>query len=230
MAHQSQRLPWDTFSSTFTFIPNNFLDANRTNLYFQNKPGQTTHLNRFALEFADALKQDSTTERAKHPSTYDPPQPDDPIITPAIEKKITPSLHQCRSNNPFQLQHQCAHRIWHGLKVSCTCPLLDSERRASFFVEAWRSCPQTCSSTRERHHDPIELIKMLILHNEMEPLLELHAIPDLNVSCHWWCFPYDISQKRIHLARRNEMVRLRKTTVTAHPTNARSSAAPHAKN
>ncbi|KAJ4347361.1 uncharacterized protein N0V89_011302 [Didymosphaeria variabile] len=143
---------------------------------------------------SSAFRFASKTERAKYQPTYDPPLLDDIIITPAIEKKIATSLNECRSNNPFQLQHECAQRVWRGLKVDCTCPLLDVEKRASFFVENWRSCRQTCSSTKEHHHDSIELLKMLILHNEMEPLFKLCASPDFDLSQNWWSFPYDIPQ------------------------------------
>jgi hypothetical protein len=194
MAHQVHHLPWQSLSSAFSIISKNHGDRERTNLYFGNQPGQSSQLDHFTKEFAKSLERCSETERVKYQPTYDPPQLDDIVITAAIEKKITRSLNQCRSNNPFRLQHKCAQRIWHSLKVDCTCSLLDIEKRASFLVENWRSCPRTCSSTRESHQDSVELIKMLIFHDEMEVLFRLCASPDFDLSLNWWSFPYDRSE------------------------------------
>jgi hypothetical protein len=80
------------------------------------------------------------------------------------------------------------------LKVDCTCPLLDIEKRASFLVENWRSCRRTCNSILEYHHDSVELIKLLILHNEMSVLFKVCASPDFDLSRNWWSFPYDSPQ------------------------------------
>lgn len=155
MAHQAHNIPWQTLASSLKLVQDNKGDHGKTNIYSKHKPDQGKQLAYFTKALAKTLEEFSLTERAKYAEKYELLDPDDIIISPVTERKIKKTVE--RHNDP-------------------TLPLSLEEKRVSYWIDY--SNPSFCwnfNAGRCRCKTPINLLKMLLLHGEMDTILKIAA-------------------------------------------------------
>jgi hypothetical protein len=184
MAHQAHHLPWETLASNFKFSISNRRYGYKTNLFPLYHEDQTKRLLYFLNAFNQTLRDFSDSERTKYSLEYTAPEPDDVVLTLTTARKIKKTLVTFHSTN-FFVVYPCEHT---------PLPLSPEYRRMSFWINA---VTHKCKSTEPYCNEAIELTKTLILHNELETLLQVTAHPIMRQTQprpgfdQWWTFPED---------------------------------------
>jgi hypothetical protein len=184
MAHQAHHLPWETLASNLKFSISKRRYGYKTNLFPLYHEDQTKRFLYFLNAFTRTLRDFSASERAKYSLEYTVPEPDDVVITSATASRIRETLLTSNSTE-ISWAAPCQH----------TPPPLSSEyRRMSFWISA---VTHKCRLSEPFCNAAIELIKTLILWNELEPLFLVTAHPTLRQTPtrpgfdQWWTFPED---------------------------------------
>jgi hypothetical protein len=179
MAHQAHALPWQTIADHFKFVYKKRAYYGRTNLYPCFKRDQGSQLQHFARVFARLMDHASAQEREKYPEELIPPEEEEIFIpdhtTKRIEKTIKWYKRGCSKHTA------ACHSV--GLcrtgYLEGTPPLSEEERKLPY----WRDSFETVQEEWPRYdlRQSVELLKTLLLYNEMEPLLRLVAHPSIRL-------------------------------------------------
>ena len=171
MAHQTHNIPWQTLADTLKFKHQNKSYKWVTNLFFTHKSDQLKRLKYFTSGFISTLNEFSDSERAKYSEEYEPPSPEDKVLTAQTARNIQLTIKRCREEHPRQnadngLMSEDEHRmnVWLNYK-SCTC----------------------CGNNYDYkgHWPTLTIFKSLILHDEMDTLLRINSHPDTRLVDYW---------------------------------------------
>lgn len=167
MAHQTHNLPWQVLADNFKYVYECTAYHNQTNLYPRWRPAQSKELKYFATAFARTLDEHTRSERAKYAQVYEPPGPDDEVLSEMTVDKIWQTMRQCETR-------------W-GMG---TCPTFSAEdRKLWFWINHFNDDNKLCCC-----HDAMELCKVLVLHNEMDAVLRAVSHPSVILDGFWACF------------------------------------------
>lgn len=189
MAHQTHNLPWNTLASNFVYIYRNPCEGGVTDLFPRGKPGQGKQLNYFAGAFARTMQEHAESERRKWPETFDPPEPEDVILSDAVVKKISATVRRYSSKDDYSILGSnfprtmnrsytgqlCNHQ---GSESACHCPIAYEERKSKFLAHKFEQndCYQFFDVNGEAYRC-LELVKTLLLHGELESVLQIVSNP-----------------------------------------------------
>lgn len=194
MAHQAHNIPWNVLASNLKWVtnsecqhmlvrcPDKFKATIKTNatLHPRLRPNQGGELSYFVHAFVKTIGEHSTCESAKYPAAYDPPDGQDVVLDDHVVKKISPTFQRLHLNFNWKT---CGHKQ----NEECRCPIPDEWREASALLRM-RLRNDSCYRFFEVNGAAfvnIELVKMLLLYGEMDPIFRLCAHPDVNL-CSWW--------------------------------------------
>jgi hypothetical protein len=119
----------------------------------------------FVNAFCRTLEEHSDIERAKYPQVFHPPEDDEDVFSEATADRIKRALQYSAEKAP----------------ETCSTEALDNRKMSSWLEFMWiRTSSRTVLS-----YDQIEIIKVLILHNEMEAVLRLLAYPSVDLGPAW---------------------------------------------
>ena len=183
MAHQAHALPWQTIADHFKFVYKKRAHHGRTNLYPCFKPGQGNQLQHFARVFARLMDDASAQERKKYPDELVPPEEDEIFISDRTVKRVAKSIKWYKRGCS---KHTAACHTVGSCKIGHlqeTLPLSEEERKLPYWRDNFEAVRQD-----ETRHDPrqsVELLKTLLLYDEMEPLLRLAVHPKICLPIHY---------------------------------------------
>ncbi|PYI09795.1 hypothetical protein BO78DRAFT_394679 [Aspergillus sclerotiicarbonarius CBS 121057] len=180
-----------------------------SNLYLLLRPTQDQDISSFVKSFSQTLTAQISLERKKYPTTYDPPNENDLLIDDDTARRISPSIAEWARHfhTDPELERKdlldcqlCHHttdentRYSHddddpmntnaeysdGFKFFCKCALPLRERKAHAFLRKYR--PNSCYDFDEINAAAffnIQVIKTLLLHGEMDPVLRVCSHPNV---------------------------------------------------
>ncbi|KAL4907782.1 hypothetical protein BDW74DRAFT_112569 [Aspergillus multicolor] len=203
MAHQADNIPWQVLAANLRYHPYQQQPADFVWRYTQT---HARDIEQFAETFVRYLHEDTVTERAKFPATYDTPNPNDTLIDDATAKKINGTVYRWRkAMSENWLVHDDPSVQWNGANAlcphtpeardtppdsetsayispspisTCSCPLPVAECKVSAFIRRYRG--NDCHRFYEVNQNAfvnIEVAKTLIIHGKMEPLLRTASHP-----------------------------------------------------
>ncbi|KAF1951106.1 hypothetical protein CC80DRAFT_576179 [Byssothecium circinans] len=178
MAHQAHVLPWHTIADHFRFVYANKQSNGRTNLYPTFKPGQGKQLQQFAQDFATLINHASTQERRRYPEHLLPPTEDELFIPDTTAKHVAKTVASYKlPDNPSTRQDERAQ------------VLKDEERKLRYWLLHLFEVLYHDYEYPTEIRECVELLKTLVVHGEVEPLLRLVSHPDINLAA-IWSFPH----------------------------------------
>lgn len=191
MAHQAHNIPWTVLASQLKWRLSNRCNKDATNFHWRFRDDQDKQVNYFINAFARNVKDHADCERRKYSENdQGPPQRDDIVIDDDVAKRILPTVHRWRrSNSRYRHvretpeRHLCTHEK--GDK-RCRCVLPLEERRMSSFLRKhrWNDCYQFFEINKESFLN-LEIVKILLLHGEMNTILRVCSHPDVDLE-NWW--------------------------------------------
>jgi hypothetical protein len=187
MAHQAHSIPWTLLASHLHLAQGCQYGVPDLHLRPRRKPTQAKQLTYFAEAFARNVAEYAVCERRKYRDTYAPPAADDVIVDERTARKIQRSAHRVQDDLKTQPDYTC-WKCWEGqTDRKCRCPSLPvEERTAAAFLRQHE--PNPCygfyAYNGERFYN-VEIVKLLLLYGEMEPVLRVCAHPDVDLE-KWW--------------------------------------------
>ncbi|KAJ4297975.1 hypothetical protein N0V90_005874 [Kalmusia sp. IMI 367209] len=182
MAHQAHNLPWQTLADHFKFVYQSRKYEGRTNLYPCFKPGQGKQLHHFARVFARVIDEFSASERKKYDEDLTPPTNDEIFISDTTKKRTAKTVRWYKTYNET-----------YRYSISKGDLELIEERKASHWIQHLGEREINTSYPSIDVYNTVELLKTLILHGEMEPLLRLAVHPKVSLQPTWY-FPWEMPQ------------------------------------
>lgn len=162
MAHQAHNIPWKLLSDNFKYRYENQRCSGLTNLFPQETPQTRKDLSYFAKAFARTIEEHSSIERTKYAEVCGPPNDDEEIFSKETAEKV---------RRTFAYSKESGARI-------CSMRTLDDRKMSS-----WLRFRFTSGSGYRRRlaYDQIEVLKVLMLYNEMDTVLRItsHSAMDL---------------------------------------------------
>ncbi|KAJ6133914.1 hypothetical protein N7523_000236 [Penicillium sp. IBT 18751x] len=208
MAHQAHNIPWTILASNLRWARVSSGQHDAYDLHPCFKPDQAKNLTYFAKAFAGNVREHSKCERKKY-SHYKAPSATDMIIDDNTAAKIHCTI--CRWREACE---EAGRLMFCGLngrscrsqKLSCcTCGVLPHEQRiASAFCRGFQSSP--CIGflpEQSAGYFNMEIVKTLVIHGYMEPILRACAYPNVAIGA-WWnidvcgCFSYELGWDQIY--------------------------------
>lgn len=192
MAHQTHNIHWDALTSCLKiYSPEKPTMEQPINLYLRFEDDQDKKISHFVASFVNSIQEHTACERKKYPETFDIPEEDDLILGVDITHKITPLVHKWRESYNWALASKRYHKkpqppprklCTHdkeGFECGCVIPL--QERKASAFLRRHYSndCYEFYETNTGAFYN-IEVVKTLILYEEMEPVLRIGAHPEVD--------------------------------------------------
>ncbi|KAM0328408.1 hypothetical protein ACHAPQ_007069 [Fusarium lateritium] len=195
MAHQAEKLPWKDLASAFELKETNACQREARNLHIRVQPDTKKTLTQFLNAFMQSATADAITERQKYPEKYDVSNTNDVIITDDVAKRITPSVRRWhpeqnwlydKDNTSTRIPRRgdlCPHK---NDSEQCFCALSFKERKITAFQREWayNDCYKFEEVNGEALHN-LEVIKSLLLHGEMEPILHSCAYDRNSLAERW---------------------------------------------
>ncbi|KAF4950727.1 hypothetical protein FGADI_8001 [Fusarium gaditjirri] len=213
MVHQENKLPWEAFASVFELNHANACQHGAYNLHVLAHPASKAKLSNFLDTFMRSVAEDVIHERKQYPQKYCVPSEDEVIISDEVAAKITPTVrrwhpekHSPDKDEHFEtfqqpcLEGLCIHTNEYD---TCGCALPFRERKMAAFQrdKIENDCWEFEKYNEEAYRN-LEVVKTLILHGEMDAVLQSCAyegsrLPD------WWeefqceCMPPVLGWNRI---------------------------------
>lgn len=195
--HQPHSIPWEDLTSNLEWVAASPCHENGTNLHPRFKANQGKKLTRFVNAFARNVDEQATRARREYPEEYDPPDNNDIILDDDVVRRITPAVHRMRldwdwNENDFDPPDKayhgtpaiCRHRG--AESAACGCPVPYEERRASAFLRQYSSNDCYCFFVENQDaYFNIEVVKTLLMHGEMDPILRVCCHPAVDLES-WW--------------------------------------------
>lgn len=187
MAHQAHNIPWGLLASNLRWEAPPPGTLGFTDLKLLNKPKQAKNLSQFCEAFAKNLQEHALDERRRYPAQYDPPKPEDVIISDSAAQKIGYTVLNWRSSYYQKQKWPLWRQTCEHSEPCTTCPVLPlDERRAAAFLREHEAT--NCHGLTEESAAAffnLEVSKTLLLFGEMEPLLRVSAHPDNDLKNYW---------------------------------------------
>lgn len=183
MHYPSDNIPWHLIASKLHWapgqLPQRIRDLNLpqnpgklkdktgcacgvTNLHPNSPPFESGEKNEFAQAFAQAVSDASKLKRAQYPKYYSAPSPSDVLLGDELVEKVESFLSQETKGGP---------------------KLPFEQRTASAFLHPWE-CGDHCNFTSDTDIGflNLEVVKMLLMLGELDPILRACAHPDEGLS------------------------------------------------
>lgn len=214
MAHQAERLPWQTLASVFELKTTNPCQHNAFNLHPQDKdaPESRQKLSQFFDALFKTATIDAKKERKKYPDRFDPinvgtffkditgeeddtpaqyypPTKDEIILSDELVQKITPTVQRW-----YPKENDGSSKVDKGLLCShtndCDCALPLKERQTAAFQRDYHfnDCFEFYHYNGKAYRN-LEFVKTLILHGEMDPMLRACSSDECYLRTWWHCGP-----------------------------------------
>ncbi|KAJ5484198.1 hypothetical protein N7539_005994 [Penicillium diatomitis] len=185
MVHQAHNIPWNVFVSNLSWGSTKIKGDRIINLHPRGRKDQGKELTYFLRAFIRTIQEHTKSERAKYPSHIGAKEPHDIVLNPATVHNITPTVRRWRS---YGFRGDCPSGVCNTFaEKECRCvPIPDEERRAAAFLRPYgqRRCYVFLRDNKDAFFN-IEIVKTLILHGEMEALLQACALPGVELA-KWW--------------------------------------------
>ncbi|KAJ4141689.1 hypothetical protein NW768_000905 [Fusarium equiseti] len=212
MAHQAERLPWQTLASVFELKTANFCQHNARNLHPKDTPESRQKLSHFFDSLFKNATIDAKQERKKYPDKFDPinvgtffkdmtgeeddtpaqyypPSKDEIILKDESVERITPTVKRW-----YPKEKDGSSKVDKGLLCThtndCECALPLKERQLAAFQREWypNDCWEFYYDNGEAYRN-LEFVKTLILHGEMDPILRVCSSDECHLTQWWNCGP-----------------------------------------
>ncbi|KAJ2983926.1 hypothetical protein NQ176_g338 [Zarea fungicola] len=210
MAHQAHNIAWDPLTSnlrpTFPHHP----CPQPCNFFVRNKPNQIQDITYFLDTFVNNIQEHTRCERDKYEKSYNSPGMEEVLVTDQALRRITPTILRARlfqegiynsSRNydtlfggkyslyrrklPIEVQKNAAPCRHDMADLQCGCVVPFRERQAAAFLRKYEyDYRRSFVQDETLSFFNMEVVKALILHNQMEPILRVCAHPD-NGMQHW---------------------------------------------
>ncbi|KAJ4268902.1 hypothetical protein NW762_002973 [Fusarium torreyae] len=196
MAHQAAILPWDVLASIFELRDVNPCQCNVKDFHPRDHLDNSRKLFDFIEAFLQKAFADARLERSKYPKKYEVPDGNEVIVTDEVARRITPTVERwlTEDDDPYLDEDSipvkklrrgqlCPHT---NESDRCKCPLPYKERKMSAFKRFYT--PNNCfefGSVNGEAFRNLELVKMLLLHGEMDPILRACTY-ELSGLGAWW--------------------------------------------
>ncbi|EPS28347.1 hypothetical protein PDE_03293 [Penicillium oxalicum 114-2] len=185
MVHQSHNIPWRILASNLSWGTTKHRGDKVTNLHPRATESRGKQLTYFIKAFVGAIEEHSVSERQKYPSSFDPVEPSDILLSQATAQKIAPTVRKWRG---YGFKGHCPSGVCNTtVEKVCRCaPIPDEERRVAAFLRPHG--PRECYEFFRKNSDAffnIEIVKTLLLYGEMDTLLRVCALPDVELA-QWW--------------------------------------------
>ncbi|KAH7188185.1 uncharacterized protein B0J16DRAFT_336573 [Fusarium flagelliforme] len=208
MAHQAERLPWQSLASVFELKTANSCQHGARNLHPQDTPESRQNLSHFLDAFFKNATIDANQERKKYPDKFDPinvgtffkdiageeddtptqyypPAKDEVILTEESVEKITPTVKHW-----YPKEEDGSSKVEQGLLCThtndCDCALPLKERQLAAFQREYY--PNDCWEFYHyngKAYRNLEFVKTLILNGEMDPVLRVCSSDECHLA-RWW--------------------------------------------
>ncbi|KAJ5387668.1 hypothetical protein N7509_010209 [Penicillium cosmopolitanum] len=195
MHHQSADIPWHLIASNLHWAPGEpaleirALDLPQlpgklndesgcvcgvTNLHPTSPAPRSSDQDEFAQAFAQAVREDSKRKRAQYPEKYNPPSPSDVLLGGKLVQTIESHLSEEMKGGPR----------------------LSSEQRTAFaFLHPWDTGGSCYAwESNEFGFINLEVVKMLLMLGELDPILQACAHPDVGLSGWYYAAICDCSE------------------------------------
>ncbi|KAF3388318.1 hypothetical protein F1880_004202 [Penicillium rolfsii] len=190
MAHQPDKIPWHLLASNLRWSDgeSSGCDCKFTSLHPCGKEKQGVQLTQFAEAFAQAIDEAAESERARYSISYEAPDPEDILIDDEICKKIEPYVIQWR---------ETPHAVDTGVEEVPPIPQEMRKASAFFYSQQSNDCNRFTEDNGKGFFN-LEILKLLIIHGYMEPVLRVCVHPDVGIEsweqaaqCHCMAMDYD---------------------------------------
>lgn len=162
--HQDHNIPWNTLASNFKFFRENpHITPHRTDLCPLNKPTQAGDFTHFVKALKKTIQMFAVTERAKYPSTFPAPSEGN-LFSDELLKRY-------RYSDPTSPYWQFS--------------LLDIDnQRIEYWISRVRPANQANEQPAFLYDTNLgDVVKLLIVQNEMDTLLMLANHPKIPINC-----------------------------------------------
>ncbi|KAJ5691832.1 hypothetical protein N7462_001255 [Penicillium macrosclerotiorum] len=170
MAHQAHNIPWRVLADNFGYRYTSTRAQGQTNLFPKSKNNLDKDLCYFSKAFCKTLEEHSKIERTKYPDAIRPPDDDEEVFPKLVAYKIKQAIEYNEEKAP----------------ENCTTTPLDSRKMRSWVESMWARDPGVDGRARNYlSYDQIEIIKQLVMHNEILPALRIVAHPSVELKPAW---------------------------------------------
>ncbi|KAJ5769198.1 hypothetical protein N7520_003757 [Penicillium odoratum] len=182
MYHPSDNIPWHLLASNLHWAPGELAEKIRvlnlpklpgklkekrgcvcgvTNLHPSFPAPESPDEDRFAQAFVQAVYDDSKRKRAQYPEKYSPPSPSDVLLGDELVGTIESHLSQRMKGGPrLPFEQRTAFAFLHPCVISDHCRFTSSTKIG--FLN-------------------LEVVKMLLMLGELDPILQACAHPDVGI-------------------------------------------------
>ncbi|KAF4968394.1 hypothetical protein FSARC_4191 [Fusarium sarcochroum] len=196
MAHQAGVLPWDTFASIFELKDANPCQHDAKDFHPRDDPDNSKRLSDFTETLLRKAFADARLERTKYAEIYEAPDENEVIVTDEVAKRITSTIERWQpeddgsdlDDESTPVKHPRRRQLCPHTNESdiCKCALPFKERKMSAFQRSltYNGCHEFESVNGEAFRN-LEIVKTLLLHGEMEPILRACAYPLCGLGASW---------------------------------------------
>jgi hypothetical protein len=197
MAHNSDKLPWEGLASAFELRRTNPCQHGANNLHARGTQRDSqTEVAKFVQTFMRRIAEDAAQQRKQYPEEYEAPDENEVIISNEAAARIEPTVRRWHpeeywpdGDGDLETFKQpttgklCPHT---DESAECGCVLAFRERRISAFQrqQIQNDCYEFMKYNKESFHN-LEVVKTLILHGEMDPILRSCAYEECQLA-KWW--------------------------------------------
>ncbi|KAG5757109.1 hypothetical protein H9Q69_000791 [Fusarium xylarioides] len=196
MPHNSDRIPWEALASVFELRRTNPCQHGAYNLHTRIQPDSKTKLANFVQVFMQIVAEDSAQKRKQYPEKYEVSGENEVIISDEAATKIESTVWRWHPEEYWPddeddldiFKQPTAGKLCPHIEESgrCGCVLPFTERKMSAFQrqQVPNGCYgfDTCNLESFRN---LEVVKTLILHGEMDPILRSCAQQGSHLA-KWW--------------------------------------------
>lgn len=169
MAPQAPNLPWKVLSDNFEYHHKWKLYKNETNLFPKQDAAIWDALKHISTTFAQTMDEHTKIERTKYADKYEPPKDDEEVFSSELAARIRKTLKQCDEDKSATCEGKHSRlTTLEDRKMSSWAKLLDNLN------------PEDMLSPLI-----LEPLKILILHDEMEPVLRIMEHPLVSFWSAW---------------------------------------------
>ncbi|KAF3045757.1 hypothetical protein E8E11_001467 [Didymella keratinophila] len=162
---KAHSISWQTLADNLKFRHCNPRNHGITNLYARKRPNEDKELQYFASGFTSALSNYSGIERKKYSPSFDPPEPNERVISEAAVKRMIATVLRYKAGDDDKPN---------------TSYLL-SEALSEYECTPQRFISDTYPCEGDMNHplsESCEQTKALLLYGEMDALFHLAAHPN----------------------------------------------------
>jgi hypothetical protein len=198
MAHNSDRLAWDSLASMLELRRTNPCQHDAYNLHALIQPSSREKLANFVDIFAQSIAEDAAQQRKQYPEEYEVPGGNEVIISDEATTKIESTVRRWHPEShwpdddgevdPETFKQPTSKELCPHTNESdiCGCVLPYKERKMSAFQrpQVQNDCFKFDTENLESFRN-LKVVQSLILHGEMDPVLRSCAYEECQLA-KWW--------------------------------------------